>query len=236
MRKAVSEVCVNAHDKARAVSSVGKACAAPYVWVSDELSCIGYDGTSCCASGAAGAVRAAGGIIVRWLFVGASAVGRCRRCTGASAVRRWIVYGGCIACCAACGCFCLRLSCSFCLACCLGCFCCLTCFFCFSCFLSCFCCLFCSDLFLNLLDFFVLLSQQCVILCCHVIQVCNLVLIVIGNSFLLLKHFLEGLLLCFLLCLAGFQICFLVCELITVVCYLLYQIHVLLQALSVVFV
>ena len=79
-------------------------------------------------------------------------------------------------------------------------------------------------------------SLRSVVLCSHVIQVCNLVLVVIGNSFLLLEHFLEGLLLCFLLCLAGFQVCFLVCELIAVIRYLLYQIHVLLQALSVVFV
>ena len=43
MRKVVSEVCVNAHDKTRAVSSVGKACAAPYVWISNKLCCIGYN-------------------------------------------------------------------------------------------------------------------------------------------------------------------------------------------------
>ena len=52
----------------------------------------------------------------------------------------------------------------------------------------------------------------------------------------ILAHVAVLILLCFLLCLAGFQVCFLVCELIAVIRYLLYQIHVLLQALSVVFV
>ena len=235
MRKVVSEVCVNAHDKTRAVSSVGKACAAPYVWISNKLCCIGYDGASCCTSGAAGIIRAAG-IAGRRIIVRASSVRRCCCRDGASCAGRCVVCRCCIICSTACGCFCFRLSCSLCLARCLGCFCCLTCLFCFSCFLSGFRCFFGCNLFLNLLDLCVLLCQDCVVLCSHVIQVCNLVLVVIGNGFLLLEHFLEGLLLCFLLCLAGFQVCFLVCELIAVIRYLLYQIHVLLQALSVVFV
>ena len=118
MRKVVSEVCVNAHDKTRAVSSVGKACAAPYVWISNKLCCIGYDGTSGCASGAAGAagiIRAAG-IAGRRIIVRASSVRRCCCRGGASCAGRCVVCRCCIICSTACGCFCCCLSCCFCLA------------------------------------------------------------------------------------------------------------------------
>ena len=41
--KTYAKVCIYTLHKARAVSTTGKACSTPYIWVSNKLCCIGYN-------------------------------------------------------------------------------------------------------------------------------------------------------------------------------------------------
>ena len=41
--KTYAKVCIYTLHEARAVSTTGKACSTPYIWVSNKLCCIGYN-------------------------------------------------------------------------------------------------------------------------------------------------------------------------------------------------